>query len=381
MKSFSTVLSESRELQNGNAGSPVGQKETTDIDLDSRVPDKKLEMVYRNVPVVHNSINKTTQVIMGRDRELRGSNVNFFRRFLDNVGDVGGSEHWNSILEKIFRYQFIYGEAYVELVRDADTGRVVDLATIDPKSVEYAKSNRIDNHIALDEYGNPLGYVQKLPSQVGSIEQVYEPPEEVTLGPNEVYFPRENIAHFKLHTFGEGFYPIGAIEPIYRDAERIHQLKEDYADKVHSTLFPYVVANVGDDTHEATPETVANVRDLLVDAKHDTVISLPDHIDLNMLEADSPESLIEHMNNFNNEIVAGMGIPKPFGTGKGDTVNRATLQAQDKMYQTSIVDIIDRTVETIRTQVFERVAESEGVDDVPQYDWDTEIRLVSAIPS
>lgn len=380
MRSYSTVLSETKELQNGaRAGNPASRKESSDIDVGARIPKKQLEKVYRHVPTVFNSINKTTQVIMGRDRNLNGSNSSFYQSFLDEVGEVGGNEHWDDILESVFRYQMIYGEAFLELIRDEDTGNIVDVAMIDPKSVDYAQEDYGSEKVATDEFGNPYGYVQEIHNDFGMVEQVYEPPEEVSVGPHEIYIPRENVVHFKLYTVGEGFYPIGLIEPVFDDAERNYQLKKDLGDRAHSALFPTRVASVGDENHEPTPQKIKEIRDTLVEAKSSSEIAVPNHVDIDMLEATEQEGMIDFFKHFGDEIVTGTGIPKPFGTGSGEQVNRATLQAQDKMYQTTIKDIVNRTVGTIEKQMFKRIADDQNFGDFPDYEWDLDLKLVASM--
>jgi len=369
MKTISKLLSEDKQLQGttaGKVGNPAAKKETP---LEKRIKPNKLEQVYRSVPVVFNSINKTTQMITSRDRELQGPNTEFFEEFLSNVGEVGGNQHWEEILESVFRFQMIYGEAFVELIRDKNSGEVVDLAIMDPKSMDYAKSDRMGDKVAMDEFNNPIGYVQKLPRRFGGIDQVYEAPDEVTLSPNEVYFPAENIAHFKLYTVGEEFFPIGLVEPIFRDAQRSHQLKEDYGNKAHSELFPTRVAKVGDETHEPSPQKVNEILDNLLDAGSSTAMAVPYYVDIEVVEAEQPEVLIDFFDHFNKEIITGTGIPAAYATGQGGNVNRATLAAQSRMYEITMDDIIKRTTRTVERQIFRRISESHDMEGYPELIW------------
>lgn len=372
MKTISKVLSETKELQRvggGRTGNPASKKETP---LGKRIEPEKLENVYRSVPVVFNSINKTAQMILSREREITGPNSDVFDEFLNNVGDIGGNQHWDEILESIFRFQMIYGEAFVELIRDKNTGEVVDLAVMDPKSMEYAKTDRGTSRIALDEFNNPIGYVQNLPRQFSNIDQVYEPPEEVSVAPNQVYIPADNIAHFKLYTVGEEFFPIGLVEPIFRDAERSHQLKEDYGNKAHSELFPTRLAKVGDEQHEPSPQKVNEMLDNLVEAGSSTAMALPYYVDVEMIESEQPEVLIEFFEHFNDEIITGTGIPGAYATGQGGNVNRATLAAQSRMYEITMDDIIKRTTRTVERDIFEEIGEDNGFEEVPEMEWSDE---------
>ena len=77
-----------------------------------RVPRDNLEAVYMESPVVFNTINKITQLIMSTNYKLEGDakSVKFFEDFLYTIGQRGGNKTWNSLLYDIFKYQFIYSQ-------------------------------------------------------------------------------------------------------------------------------------------------------------------------------------------------------------------------------------------------------------------------------
>jgi hypothetical protein len=382
MRKISEVLSQ-QELQrtSQSPGSPASIKDDTTRDVS--VDDEQLEKAYRNVPAVFNSINKIYQTIMSRDRTLDGARSNFYADWLSSVGDIGNSTPWSHLHSKIYKYKLIYGQAFIEIIRDQDTGEPVDLAFVDPKKMDYARegtggSGRYGTgaDIALDRFQNPIGYVQEVDYYEGDqVDQIYEVPDNVSLSQNEIYIPADSMAHFKLYETGEGFYPIGLIDPVFKDAERSFQLKQDYADTAHINLFPTRVAYVGDDTHEATPEDINNINSQMKDAKHSTEWTFADYVEMDMLEAENPEALLDFFNHFNQEISAGMGIAHAIAMGQGEDVNRATLSIQDRMFQISLRDMINRTSRNIEKQIFSEIADFHGHDSVPQFEWDTDVPL------
>jgi len=249
MRSVKEVLSQKENLQQtaGATGQRASIKD--DSERDTSVNDEELERAYKKVPAVFNGINKIYQTIMSRDRRLVGERTEFYSDWLSNVGDIGGNAPWSVIHAKIHKYKCVYGQAFVEIIRDQDTGEPVDLAFIDPKRMDYAKegssSSRYGagNDIALDRFQNPIGYVQEVDYYEGDqVDQVYEVPDNVSLSQNEIYIPAHSIAHFKMYETGDGFYPSGLIDPVFKDAERSFQLKQDYADSAHINLFPTRVA-------------------------------------------------------------------------------------------------------------------------------------------
>jgi len=378
MRSVKQVLSESETMQDVNrtSGRPAGIKD--DTTTDTTVNDEALERAYKNVPAVFNSINKIYQTVMSRDRELQGPNSGFYRKWLDGVGSIGGNAPWSEIHSKIYKYQLIYGQAFVEIIRDGETGEPVDLAFLDPKKMDYAREGAgygsTGGDIALDRYQNPVGYVQEVDSYDGDhVPQVYDVPDNVGLSNNQIYIPAENIAHFKFQEVGEGFYPNGLIDSVFPDAERSYQLKKDYADTAHINLFPTRVAYVGDENHEPTPEQIGEINSQMKQAKHSTEWTFPNHVDMEMLEAENPEALLDFFKHFNSEIAAGMGIPEAVAMGDGQDVNRATLGILDSMFQISLRDVINRTSRNIEKQIFEVIADYHGHSDVPEFEWDTDV--------
>lgn len=381
MRKVKQVLSQ-QELQQtpGVQGSQASIKDDTTVD--TSVDDKQLEKAYKNVPAVFNGVNKIYQTIMSRDRELVGERADFYAEWLSNVGDIGGNAPWVEIHTKIHKYKLIYGQAFVEIIRDKNTGEPVDLAFIDPKRMDYAKEGTGSStygtgaDIALDRFQNPVGYVQEVEFYEGDqVDQIYEVPDNVSLSHNEIFIPADSIAHFKMYETGEGFYPTGVIDPVFRDAERSFQLKQDYADTAHINLFPTRVSYVGDENHEATPEQINAINSQMKEAKHSTEWTFPHYVDMDMLEAENPEALLDFFKHFNEEISAGLGLANAIVMGQGEDVNRATLAIQDRMFQISLRDMINRTSRNIEKQIFGEIAEYHGHESVPEFEWDTDIQF------
>lgn len=379
MKRIKHVLSD-KELQETArvAGSRASEKDESEAD--ESVNGEQLEKAYRNVPALYNAINKYYQTIMSRDRRLVGPNADFYKEWLNSVGEIGGKETWPTIHSKIYKYQGIYGEAYVEIINDAGTDRPVDLATVDPKRMDYAKEGTGDGHgsagsnIALDRFGNPQGYVQHVDNYDGDrVDQVYDVPSNISVSNNEIYIPARNMIHLKFQEVGDGFHPSGMIDPVFRDAERSFELKQDYADTAHINLFPTRVSYVGDDTHEATPEKINRINAQQKQAKNSTEWTFPNYVDVEMLEADNPDALIDFFNHFNSEIAAGTGMPEAVVMGDGANVNRATLGIIDSMFQISLRDVVQRTSREIEKQLFENIAKAHGHEDYPEFSWDIDV--------
>lgn len=383
MKTISKILSDrnssdkkysSFQLAKGNNSSKGIPASSSESPKDDRIDLAKLERAWRRVPVINNGVNKMTQMIMSKNWKIEGENEEFFQDFLDNVGRVGTQEDFNSMLEAIFRYQMIYGEHYVELVQAQEDDSIVDLKAIDPKRMDYAKNH--NNRIALDRFDTPIGYAQELPFgyRREKVDQIYDVPDDVVLDAHlQIFFPRDRIAHFKLYTYGEGFYPVGLVEPAFISAERRVQLEEDFSNKAHNSLFPLRYAKVGDERHEPTPDQIDEVLTGLRNSNSQSEAAFPYHVDLNVLEPENPTSMLQFFDHFDEEIVKSLGVPKSIAQGEATRVNRASLQSQIRVWEVSMMDIIQRTTNSIEKQIFEPIAEEEGFDEIPSFKFKFEV--------
>lgn len=355
------------ELSNGKKAvvdlttNPTGKKTTPTI---KRVLKEELEAVYMSEPNMFNAINKTYQLIMSAGYRLIGDSksVEFFEKFFESIGQRGGELEWVELLTSIFKYQLIYGQSWVEKIpakRDPD--KIVDLQLIDPKKMDYGKDS--ENKIALDSFGNPVGYVETLPVEY-TIDKTQTPIKPVTLDSNQIFFKPEQIAHFKLYTVGDAFYPIGIIEPTYRTVVRKLNMEQALANSVDRNGFPRLLVEIGDDNHEPTEEMIKKAVERIRDLNYMGVIGHPYWMKTKMIEASNPEKLQQHLEYYIDQISTGTGLPKALVTGVGEETNRSTLNRQESLAKLTLKDIIRRTVKVLEKDIVLPVAKSNGVNPV-----------------
>ena len=78
----------------------------------------ELERAYMKDPICFNSINKHVQMIMAAGYEMVGEKqvVKRYIEFFEDIGDVGEDITIDEMFDSIYKYQMIYGNAYIELV-------------------------------------------------------------------------------------------------------------------------------------------------------------------------------------------------------------------------------------------------------------------------
>jgi len=326
--------------------------------MPEKVSPTLLEQAYYSCPVVFNTINKIVQIIMSSGYRLEGDqeSVEFFTEFLNTIGKRGGENDWEFLLTKIFQFQCIYGVAPVELIYAKEKDEIVDLDVIDPKYFDYARDSSF--RIAVDEYGNPLGYVQTLPGAIMIPEDKrIKVPDRVKVGGNQIFFPPERVVVFKLYTIGSGLQAIGLIEPVYKTILELKAAEEGYTNSAYRVGNPLLFAKIGDEMHEPTEEQIANAIKELENVNSRTAFATAYYNELQILESKHPERLRSFLDYFIEQIITGMGMPKAFATGSGEATNRATLARQEYIAKLTLKDIIRRTVSTIENKIFYRIAE------------------------
>jgi len=351
------------------------QKDTkkTTPDTQDRINPEELELTYRTNPAVFNGINKIVQLAMSANVELRANDSKvkkYFEDMLTNLGysDSGSDLTWDELLENIFRHSCIYGKSFIENIMNKKGNRIVDWDTVDPKKIDYAKNSI--KKIAFDQYGRNVGYVQSLPMDQKVDKQKFKVPEEVSLPTNGIYLPRENLAQIKMFKVGDGLYPIGLVEPLYRQSLWKLNVEQAMANSIWRIGFPTTVAKVGDVNHEPTPQQVQNILQKIKENKFNTEMAIPYYYDLSFLESKMDmNKIVANLTYFGNEEVAGMGVPKTIVTGEGQT-SRSTLGTQSSLLNLTMKDIMDNVVTQIRKYMFAPVCRLEGFKEIPSLTYD-----------
>lgn len=366
MQSYTLAESSTAEAE---TGSPETKRITPTI---QRVKLNELEMVYLKDSTVFNSINKIVQTIMAAPHHLKCPDkkaLNHFREFTLSLGSSGNSTTWEELLHSLFKFQCMFGKGWVENILNKKGNRIVDWALIDPKTMDYAKNQRLK--IVLDNYGNPVGYTQTLPVDCFLYAGIAKnnAPKEVILQPNQIFIEPKRIVQVKLYSLGDQFYPVGLVEPIYLNSVRKQNVEEALANAIWRHGFPIIWAQIGDAQHEPTPQQIQTMLGKLKALTYKKEIATPYYYDLRMLEAKQTK-MDQHLTYFQNQQITGLGIPKAYATGGGESTNRATLSNMSDLFQLSLKDIINKTTEQIRMQMFKPICDLEGFKVCPTLDWD-----------
>jgi len=247
-------------------------------------------------------------------------------RFLTNFD-------FREVLTKIVQNMCIYGNAWVELVRDATDSRIVALDWIDPKSMDFLRDEQQNIIYAPD--GFPKAYVQYVRFE-DELKGVPKRLQIEQFGRKAILFERERIAHFPFYTVGDNLDGIGLIEPLFNVSQGKLNIQEGLAQFAYRKGIPLLWAKVGDEAHPPSPEEIDDLTKKLRGISYRTEIVTPYYHDLQLLESKTAERKQEILNYNIDQQVAGLGVPRAFVVGSADRTNRATLELQNFMFEQRI---------------------------------------------
>jgi hypothetical protein len=369
------------------SGSPETTK-SEDLYI-KRVSRKELELAYCNDPIIFNSINKIVQIIMSGTYEISCKDKRvekYFKEFVQNIGNSGDIVTWNSLLESIFKNSLIFGCSFVENIFNKKKNRVVDWDIIDSKKMDYAKDSY--NNVVIDFKNSPVGYFQLLnysSTSVTGAEKVLNNttaslPVSVTRPmeyPDSIFLPKEKVSQIKFSKVGDGFYPVGLVEPIYKTSLRKMNIEESYASSVYRHANPILVGKLGDLNHQPTPAQITGVLDKLKNLNSRNEIAIPYYYDLHYLQSSALEKMRDNLEYFIAQEISGLGVTYAIATGSNDTSSPDSLGNQSSIFSLTIKQIIDSVCLYIKKEMFATVCKYEGFDEVPDLVWDinTEMEL------
>ena len=335
-----------------------------------RISKSELEFAYRTDSFIFNAVNVAVQLIMSAGHTIIAKKAKvrkFFEDFVENISEVGADTTWNEILTRIFQDAYIYGAPANELVWNrGDTG-IVDIKTLDPKEIDFARNG--NGNILLDSNEKPVGYVQTVPYGVNADGLGDEAPEEVAVGENKIFILAKRISYMPLYTFGSGFEGMGKVEPAYQATIWKLNLLKAGAESSSRRGFSPVIAKVGNENVHPTPQMVNNVLEKLKTLDYAKYMSIPWYVELTTLDVKSIDTYEGFLKYLTAMQSASLGIPVPFVTGLGEETNRATLGTQLEVLKLSLNSIAERMANSIEKYIFKPIAEAQGFDEVPKLKW------------
>jgi hypothetical protein len=258
---------------------------------------RKSELLYRMDPLVFAGTNRLRRAIaspriyfIGGDDEDRITMEAWARTV--NLKKI----LWEGILDII-----IYGYSVIEKVRDSK-GNIVQLVTIDPKTVDWQKD--ADGKIKLDENQNPIGLVQ-------------------TVDSDTIDLPMKDVVLLNFFTLGVECLGISPLEPAFKASWIRMNLEEAYGEALYRHGFPIIYFKIGDVDHPIDAPLIAEAKKILRDLESAEELILPNWIEPGRLESKTPLAPIVALWTFlAGEVARALDNPVGFISPAGSTESK-----------------------------------------------------------
>lgn len=333
----------------------------------------ELELAYKTDSLNFGAINKSSQMIMaGGFKEFthtKSGVVKKYKEFFENIGYIGNDITFDELLQSIFRDQMIFGNAFVEIIFNDTEDNIVDLAIIDPKKIDYAKTS--DGKIVLDKNGKPIGYIIKFGNgtyaEGDPLPVRYE--RHIQIEANSIFVLSKRICHFKLYTVGDRFYGEGLLESSYKSVLYKKNIEKGQANSIYLKGFSPLIGYVGNERRMATPQDMKSVLEKIKDIDSTKIGVFPDWVKIEPLDMTSTDLAQSALKDMRTDQMASLSAPQALISGSGEETNRATLSDQRTLWEFTLKDIIKETMSYFKKYILKPINEYNNFGGVPDIQW------------
>jgi hypothetical protein len=290
-----------------SSGTPVTSKSGLSA---ARIAESELEQIYKSDGIAFSIINRYTNAIVGPGYVLKCEDPKQEEMWVE----WARRSRFKRNIHRAIKNAWIYGNGYLELVRNVANDNIVKLNNVYPPTIDYQKTDA-GRIIFNSETKEPKGYTQEVYTEKG-------------LEKNKLY--REQIAHFRIMELGEANNGISPFEPLYKSILCKLNIDEAMAESAFRQAFPIYVAYVG----------------------------LPDR---------DPTAVSKYANYFLDIITAGTGLPRALLLPTPG-VTYAALERLGLEWEKEVKEYQGFLEEQIEDQIFARVMDiNPDLTEVPQF--------------
>jgi len=301
----------------------------------------KYKDLYTFTPYIKAAIDVTVNLAISNGFELEGGEDQV-REWLTDWLDE------QNILETL-RIEatdiLVFGNAYTEMCRNEDMGKIEWLKPLDP----------VHMRVRRDAYGQVLGYIQLL-----------------TFPP--VVFSAQDIMMFRWGAkswWYEFSYGTSLLRPLLKIQALIDQLEDDMGVIVHTYAKPMLVVKGGTPERPFSDLQLQQLVEAFRDRKPATDVFVRGDVSVDVVPSLTKDvNITWWLDYLYTQREAVLGVPKIF-MGKSEGTNRATAEVVMQEYVTRLrmmQEIIGDTLETVLFKQLVKDEFGEGVE-IPKVKW------------
>jgi hypothetical protein len=301
----------------------------------------KYKDLYAFTPYIKASVDVTVNLAVSNGFELQGGD-DAVREWLTDWLD---EQNILQTLRVIATDMLVFGSGYMEVCRNEDTGKIVQLKPLDPAHIRVRR----------DAYGNVFGYIQLL-----------------TMPP--VIFTADDIIHFRWGAkswWYEYSYGTSLLRPLLLIQSLIDQLQNDLSVIIHTYTKPMLVIKAGTPERPFSDTQLSQLVDAFRNRQPATDIFVRGDVTVDVVQSLTKDVNVQFwLDYLLRQREAVLGVPKIF-LGESEGANRATAEIVMQEYVTRLRMMQEIIGDMLETDLFKQLIQTEfgeGVE-VPHVKW------------
>jgi hypothetical protein len=273
---------------------------------------------YTFKPYIKASVDVRVNMAIAQGFELEGGEDQVREWLMDWLDE----QNILGTLRIIGTDMIVFGNAYLEICRDEQTGEVAWLKPLDP----------VHMRVRRDAYGNVFGYIQLL-----------------TFPP--VAFVADDIVHFRYGAkswWFESCYGTSLLRSLLKVQALIDQMEDDMSLIMHIYTKPMLVVRAGTPERPFSDPQLQSLMEAFRDRKPATDVFVRGDVEVTVVQSMTKEVNIQWwLNYLTTQRCAVLGVPKIF-MGESEKTNRATADivmqeyvTEERMFQELIGDTLE----------------------------------------
>lgn len=301
----------------------------------------KYKELYTFTPYIKAAIDVTVNLAISNGFELDGGNDKVREWLIDWLDE----QNILRTLRIVATDMLVFGNAYLEICRDEETGQIAWLKPLDPV---YMRPRR-------DAYGNVFGYIQLLSM----------PP---------VVFTSEDIVHFKWGAkswWFESAFGTSLLRPLLRIQALIKQFEDDMSVILHVYAKPMLIFKAGTPEKPLGDNAVTELIHEFQNRKPGTDLYVRGDVVVEPILSMTKDISVQFwLDYLYKQREAVLGVPKIF-LGESEGTNRATSDTVMQEYVTRLRMLQEIIGDVLETVLFKQLIDEKfGVGkEIPHIAW------------
>lgn len=210
------------------------ESESPDWDLRNRLEMsretfEKFEIVYYKEPIMHTGALIYKAMVKQLYPKFKSTDEKFLKELDDFIEKSRFVEMYEDYIPL---HLYIFGNVFIEYLRDDNTNQIVDFITVDPKTMDFKREDDVMKEVLFKDNGEVEGWRQKLTSDFTT---------------EDTFFDHSEMMHIAMNQVNKGQMGIGFIEPLYEDISLKENIEQAKAEAIYLKANPVPIVRFGSD--------------------------------------------------------------------------------------------------------------------------------------